>query len=75
MAGLGIVQLGACLRHRQLERHRVDLEQGVAGRDLLAFLHRDADDLAGNVGGDQNLLRADIGVVGGHVAAAVEIEA
>src|SRR6266576_1503550 len=40
----------------------------------LACLYGDVDDLAGDVGRGQNLLGADIGVVGGHVAAAVEIE-
>src|SRR5205814_1445015 len=74
VAGLGIVELGARLRYRELERHRIDLEQGVTGRHRLTFLHRDIDDLAGNVRRDQDLLRADIGVIGGHVASAVKIE-
>ena len=47
---------------------------GLTGLDVLAFLHGDLVDLAGHFGRDQNLLRADIGVVGGHVAAARQIK-
>ena len=59
---------------REPERRRIDVEQHVAGGDVLALLHRDASDLAGNVGRDQHLLGPDIGVVGGDVAAARQIE-
>ncbi len=52
----------------------IDLEQLVAGLDVLALAHDDARDLAGDVRRDQHLLRADIGVVGGDVAARAEIE-
>ena len=41
VAGPGVGELGAGLRQRQPERHRIDLEQHVAGRDLLALLDRD----------------------------------
>src|SRR4029077_4924580 len=54
--------------------HGVDLEQHVAFIDALAFLHYDLVDLAGDVGRDQKLLRADIGTVGADIAAAIEIE-
>ena len=74
IGGLGLLELGLGLVERELERHGIDLEQLVARLDVLAFLHHDLDDLAGDVGRDQHLLRADIGVVGGHVAAAIEIE-
>ena len=44
------------------------------GADVLAFAHGDARDLAGDVGRDQHLLGAHIGVVGRDVAAAHEVE-
>ena len=37
---------------------------------MLAFADSDIDDLAGNVWSDQDLLRTDIGIVGGNVASA-----
>jgi hypothetical protein len=42
---------------------------------MLAFADSDIDDLAGNVRSDQNLLRTDIGIVGGDVAPAGKIDA
>ena len=42
---------------------------------MLAFADGDMDDLAGNVRRDQNLLRADIGIVGRDIAAAGKINA
>jgi hypothetical protein len=71
-AGLGECRLG--LSHSELERHRVDLEQHVAIVDALSFAHHHLFDLARNVWRDQNLLRADIGIVSGHITAAIEIE-
>src|SRR6201999_903067 len=53
---------------------RIDLEQHVALVDELAFLHHDLVDAAGDIRRDQNLLRADIRIVGADVAAAIEIE-
>ena len=67
-------ELALRLAHGELERHRIDFEQHVAGRHVLALLHRDADDLAGNVRRDQHLLRADVGVVGRDVAAAHQVD-
>ncbi len=55
---------------RQLERLRVKREQLVASVDMLALAHRDGFDFAGNIGRDQNLLRADECVVGRDIAAA-----
>ncbi len=74
VGGARLLQRRLGLVHRELVGHRVDLEQLVALVDLLALLDDDPGDLAGDVGRDQHLLRADIGVVGGHVAAAVQIE-
>ena len=72
--GAHAVELALRLEHRQPERHRVDLEQFVARRHMLAFLHQDTADLAGNVGRDEHLLGPDIGIVGRDVAAAREEE-
>ena len=55
----------ACLVGR-----RVDVEQRIADLDVLAFLHVDRDDRPGDVGRDDRLVGADIGVVGRNVAAA-----
>jgi hypothetical protein len=74
VAGFGVVQFRARLRYRELEWHRVDLEQGIASRYRLAFLYRDLDDLAGDVRRDQNFLRADVSIIGRDVASALEIE-
>ena len=74
ISGPGLFELGLGLVERKLERFGIDLEQLIARLDVLAFLHHDLDDFAGDVGRDQHLLSADIGVVGGHVAAAIEIE-
>ena len=41
---------------------------------MLAFVHGDVDDLAGDIRRDQHLLRADISIVGRDVAAAHQIE-
>ena len=68
------IEFALCLLERELERGRVDDKQLVAGVDVLALLHRDASDLAGNIRCDQHLLGTDIGVVGGDVASAGEIE-
>ena len=48
------------------------MPQLVAGFHVLAFTHHHVQHLAGDVRGDQHLLRADIGVVGGDVAARAE---
>src|SRR5262249_32800369 len=69
------VELGFGLRECERERLAVETEQLVAGIDVLAFADSDIDDLAGNVRSDQNLLRADIGIVGGNVASAGKIDA
>jgi len=70
----GLFELRPGLVDRKLEGNGIDLEQYVVLVDVLAFLHHDLVDFSGDVGGDQNLLRADIGIVGAHVAAAIEIE-
>ena len=62
------------LLQRKAERLGIDLEQHVADLHALAFAHHHLADLAGDVRRHQHLLRADIGVVGGHVAAAGEID-
>ena len=67
-------ELALGLPHRELVRHRIDLEQHRADFDLLAFRDRDAADLAGDVRRDQNFLRADIGIVGRDVAAAHHVD-
>jgi hypothetical protein len=74
IGGLGLFELRLGLVERELERLAVDLEQLVALLDVLALLHHDLDDLAGDIRRDQHLLRADIGVVGADIAAAIEIE-
>ncbi|OIQ76133.1 hypothetical protein GALL_421900 [mine drainage metagenome] len=73
IGGAGLVEGCLGLLHGEAERHRIDFEQHVAFADPLAFAHHDLFDLAGNVRRDQNFLRPDIGIVGGHVAAAIEI--
>ena len=52
----------------------VDGEELIARFEQLALAHGDAHDLAGNLGRDQHLLGADVGVVGGDVAATENIE-
>jgi hypothetical protein len=73
VAARGIEVALGCFK-RQAIGLGVECEQHVARLDVLAFDHGDPDDLAGDVGRDQHLLRADIGVVGGDVAPAQEIE-
>ena len=74
IGGVGLVERGLGLLFGKPERDRVDLEQHVALLDLRAFANHDLFDLAGDVGRDQHLLGADIGVVGRHIAAAPKIE-
>jgi hypothetical protein len=68
------IKLALRLSEREAERRRIDLEQHVARGDMLAFLHDGAGDPAGHVGRDQHFLRADVGIVGGNITAAGEIE-
>jgi hypothetical protein len=68
----GDARLG--LGERETERLGVDLEQHVTDLHALAFAHHDLGDLARDIRRHQHLLGADIGVVGGHVAAAGEID-
>ena len=64
--------LGA--RHRGLGLLRIDLKEELPLRDHLPLFHGEVGDLAGDVGRDKHFLGADIGIVGGHIAAAIEIE-
>ena len=50
----------------------VDARQQVAGVDLLVVGHRDFDDVAGDLGGDDRRVGADIGVVGGNEEAPLD---
>ena len=43
---------------------RIDVEQRIAGGDLLPLFHVNGNDRTGDVGRDQRLVGADIGVVG-----------
>ena len=67
-------ELGLRLLEREAVGDRIEREQLIAGLDVLALDHGDVDDLVGNIRRDQHLLRADVSVVGGDVAAAGEIE-
>ena len=68
------VQLGLRRRQRQLIGLGIERHQFIAGLDVLALAHGDADDLAGDVRRDQYFLRADIGVVGADIAPAGHID-
>ncbi len=74
VVGLRLVERCLCLLKRETEWDGIDFEQFVAGFDALAFFHQHFLDLAGNVRRDENLLCADIGVVGGRIAPAGQIE-
>ena len=80
--GLELVEIAACcielglrLLQCQCKRLAVEREQFIAGIDVLTFADGDMRDLAGDVRRDQNLLRADISVVGRDVAPAGKIDA
>ena len=72
--GLDARQPRLGLLRRQAVGHRVDREQLVARRQQLALGDGDAHDLARHLRRDQHLLGADVGIVGGHIAPAHEIE-
>src|SRR5262249_5810646 len=69
------VELGFGLGKCERERLAVKTEQLVTRIDVLTFADSDFNDLAGNVRSDQNLLRTDIGIVGGNIAPAGKIDA
>ena len=59
-------------RERDLVGLRIDVEQRIADLDLLPLDHMHRDDRAGDLGRDERLVGADIGVVGRDIAAAAE---
>ena len=69
---LGRVEAALGQRERDLVGLRVDVEQRIADLDLLPLDHVDRDDRARDLRRDQRLVRADIGIVGRDVAAAVQ---
>ena len=69
---LGRVELALGERERDLVGLGIDVEQRIAGLDLLPLDDVDRDDRAGHLRRDQRLVGADIGVVGRDVAAAVQ---
>jgi len=57
-----------------LKGQRVEPKKNLPGRDVLVFPDLDRLDHAGHIGRQADLIGLDIGVVGRHVGASLEVE-
>ena len=69
-----VVEIGLRIVERDLEWQRIDAEQYLAGRDMLAFLHLNRLHETGYVGRHHQLAGMNVGIVGANITTTRQVK-